>query len=441
MQAGGILGRLYGDDGMAAILSDRAAIAAMLRAEVALARAQAGLGVIPADAATAISAAADTLDLDPAALAGEVATAGITAQPVIAALKAAAGDAGGFAHYGATSQDIVDTGLALQLAQALDLLAARLSALDDALGRKAADHADLPIPARTRHQIAAPTTLGAKIAVWRGMLDRNRERLDQLRPRVLLVSLHGAAGTEAAFAGHGPALGAAMAGTLGLGQPDGPWHAARDGMAELAGWLSLVSGAAGKMGLDLVQLGQTEIAEVSAGAAGGSSTMPQKANPVAAEALVTLARLNAGDLAGMHQALIHAQERDGIALGLEWNILPAMLERTAAALRIASGLAESLAPQPRRIDATFAADRGRMGAEAAGFLLAETMPRPAALRVVAEALALVRADAAPTLADALARLRPDRDWHGALAPGKLTGAAPEQARAHGTLKSKREDTP
>lgn len=442
MLAGGLLGQLYGDAEMAAVLSDRAAIAAMLRVEVALARAQAGLGVIPAEAAAVIAAAADDLEPDPAALAGEIARAGITAQPVIKALKEAAGDCGSFAHYGATSQDIVDTGLALQLTQALDLLASRLRALEDALGRKAADHAGLPIPARTRHQIAAPTTLGAKIAVWRGMLARNLARLEQLRPRVLLVSLHGAAGTEAAFAGHGPALRAAMAGALALGLPDGPWHSARDGMAELAGWLSLVTGALGKMGLDLVQLGQSEIGEIAVGSGGGSSTMPQKANPVAAEALVSLARLNAGDLAGMHQALVHAQERDGIALGLEWNILPAMLERTAAALRIGGDLAESLTPQPDRIAATFAADRGRMGAEAAGFLLSATMPRPEALRLVAEALALVQADEAPTLADALAGLRPDRDWKGALAPEELTGAAPEQARAHPEhSKSKREDEP
>ena len=421
--------QLYGDAEMAAVLSDRSAIAAMLRVEAALAHAQAGLGVIPADAADAIAQAAATLDPDPAALAGAVAVAGITAQPVIAALKQAAGPAGGFAHYGATSQDIVDMGLALQLAQALDLLGGRLDRLAASLAQKAADHADLPIPARTRHQIAAPTTLGAKIAVWQGMVARNRQRLEQLRPRLLLVSLHGAAGTGAALASHGPALRASMAKALGLGVPDGPWHAARDGIAELAGWLSLVTGGLGKLGLDLVQLGQSEIAEISAGADGGSSTMPQKQNPVAAETLVALARLNAGDLAGMHHALIHAQERDGIALGLEWNLLPTMLERSAAALRIACALAEALAPQPDRIAASFANDRGQMGAEAAGFLLADTLPRADALRIVAQALAQVAEGKAATLADALAQLVPGRDWATALAPENLTGEAPELARS------------
>ncbi|WP_181820382.1 lyase family protein [Paracoccus versutus] len=429
MAVGTLFGQLYGDGEMAAILSDRAAIRAMLRVEVALARAQADLGAIPAAAAEAIAKAAEALDPDPAGLAAAVALAGIAAQPVVAALKSAAGEAGAFAHYGATSQDVVDTALALQLEAALELLAARLDRLEALLAQKAADHADLPIPARTRHQIAAPTTLGAKIAVWHGTAVRNRQRLDQLRPRLLLVSLHGAAGTEAALAGHGPALRASMAAALGLGVPDGPWHAARDGIAELAGWLSLVTGGLGKMGLDLVQLGQSEIAELAAGSGGGSSTMPQKQNPVAAEALVTLARLNAGDLAGMHQALVHAQERDGIALGLEWNLLPGMLERAAAALRIGCALAETLAPRPDGIAATFAADRGRMAAEAAGFLLAEAMPRAEALRIVAQALAQVAGGEAPTLADALAQLAPGRDWAKALRPENLTGAAPRQARA------------
>ena len=429
MTMGALLGQLYGDAAMAAILSDRSAIAAMLRTEVALARAQADLGVIPADAASAIAQAAATLDPDPAELAAAAAVAGITAQPVIAALKSAAGEAGAFAHYGATSQDIVDTALALQLVQALDLLDGRLRHLAALLAQKAADHAALPIPARTRHQIAAPTTLGAKIAVWQGMAARNRQRLKELRPRLLLVSLHGAAGTGAALAGHGPALRAAMAASLGLGVPDGPWHAARDGIAELAGWLSLVTGGLGKIGLDLIQLGQSEIAEISAGDAGGSSTMPQKQNPVAAEALVTLARLNAGDLAGVHQALIHAQERDGSALGLEWNLLPAMLERTAAALRIGGTLAGTLAPQRDRIAASFAADRGRMAAEAAGFLLAETMPRERALALVTQALAQVAQGKAATLAGALTQLAPGRDWEAALAPENLTGEAPRQARA------------
>ena len=423
-RAAPLMGALYGDAGMAALLSEPAALAAMLRVESALARAQAAVGDIPAAAAEAIAATAGTLTPAPDELVAGAATAGIAAQPLIGALKAAVAaehgaETAGFVHYGATSQDITDSALALQLAEALALLHGRLVPLDATLAARAEAYAGQRIPARTRHQIAAPTTLGAKIAVWRGIQSRNLTRLGELRPRLLLLSLHGAAGTSAALGPHADRVRAAMAAELGLTAPPGPWHAARDGMAELAGWLALVTGGLGKMGLDLVQLGQSEIAEVTAGAGGGSSTMPQKSNPVAAEALVALARLNAGDVAGMQHAMIHAQERDGAALGLEWAILPAMLERTAASLRLAQELADTLAPAPDRIAATFAADRGRMTAEAAGFLLARRMPRAQALATVAEALRLVAADDAPTLADALSRLAPGTDWHGALDPATL----------------------
>lgn len=422
MSEGGLYASLYGDAGMAAILSDAATLAAMLRVETALAAAQAGLGMIPTADAQAIAEAAATLHLETDALRAEVARAGIAAQPLIAALKRAAGEAGGAVHLGATSQDITDSALALQLTEALALLEVRLAALDKTLAAKATTYSDQPIPARTRHQIAAPTTLGAKIAVWRGMVARNRARLAELSPRVLRLALHGAAGTSASFGSHGPALRTAVAGALGLGVPEGSWHAARDGMAELAGWLSLVTGGLGKMGLDLIQLGQSELGEVTAGAGGGSSAMPQKSNPVAAEALVTLARLNAGDLAGMHHALIHAQERDGSALGLEWTLLPQMLNRTAASLRLAQGLAETLTPDPARIAATFAADRGRMCAEAAGHLLSRTLPRAEAQRLVAEALARVGADPTLTLAAALGALAPGTDWTRELDPARLAGS-------------------
>lgn len=419
----GLMRALYGDAAMQAILSDRAMIAAMLRVETALAGAQAETGDIPRDAADAIARAADDLRPDPAALADAAARAGIAAQPLIGALKRAAGDAGSWAHYGATSQDIVDSALAVQLNDALALLSGRLAGVEAALADKAAAYDAQPIPARTRHQIAAPTTLGAKIAVWCGIVARNRVRLAELRPRVLLLSLHCAAGNSAALGPNAGRVRALMAGRLGLGIPDGPWHAARDGMVELAGWLSLVTGGLGKMGLDLIQLGQSEVAEITAGTGGGSSTMPQKSNPVAAEALVTLARLNAADVGTMHQAMIHAQERDGTALGLEWAVLPAMLDRTAASLRIAQSLAETLSPAPERIAATFAADRGRMMAEAAGFVLARTMPRPQALRIVAEALDRVAADPAMTLPRALAELAPGRDWSHDLDPATVAGVS------------------
>ena len=200
-----------------------------------------------------------------------------------------------------------------------------------------------------------------------------------------------------------------------------PLHAARDTVAELAGWLSLVTGSLGKIGVDLILLGQSEIGEVTAGTGGGSSTMPQKSNPVAAEALVSIARLNAGGVGMMHGAMIHAQERDGSALGVEWQTLPDMVVRTGASLRLALDLALSLAPDTGRIAQTFDADRGAMLAEAAGFYLSRHMPRPEALRIVAEALRQIANSDADTLATALSRLQPGHDWAAILAPERNMG--------------------
>lgn len=420
---------LFGDDELAVVLAADAQLAAMLRVEAALARVQGRLGIIPDDAAAAISSTALSLAPDPAALKTAAATAGIAAQALVGALKAACGQHGGWAHFGATSQDIQDSGLILQLRDALRIIEDRLLRLDGELAARALAFADQLIPARTRFQIAAPTTLGAKIAVWRAPLRRHLDRLGELRPRLLNVSLYGAAGTGAALAPRMAEVRQGVAQELGLGAPGIPWHASRDAIAELGGWLALVTGSLGKIGADLVLMGLSEIGEVSAGTGGGSSTMPQKSNPVAAEALVSLARLNAGAVGTLHQALVHAQERDGSALALEWLTLPDMILRTGAALRLAGGLAATIAPRSDRIGASFARDRGAMLAEAAGFHLARRMPRAEALRVVASALAAIDEDTTETLAGALTRLVPGEDWAGILAPDRNTGEAGAQARS------------
>ncbi|MFV0382905.1 lyase family protein [Paracoccus sp. (in: a-proteobacteria)] len=419
---------LFGDPELGGVMETPAQLSAMLRAEAALARVQGELGIIPQDAAAAIARIAEGLVLDPDSLIAATATAGIAAQALAGALKSACGEHGQWAHFGATSQDIQDTGLVLQLVQALRIIQTRLDDVIAVLAAKADEYADQPIPARTRYQIAAPTTLGAKIAVWRAPLLRHLERLDELRPRVLNVSLYGAAGTGAALAPRMAEVRHAMAAQLGLGAPDIPWHSTRDVIAELGGWLALVTGSLGKIGADLILLGQSEIAEVSAGTGGGSSTMPQKSNPVAAEALVSLARLNAGAVGPLYQAMVHAQERDGAALALEWHTLPEMIIRTGAALRLALALAKTIAPRPDRIAETFARDRGAMLAEAAGFYLARQMPRPEALKIVAAALAEVAASDTETLAGALTRLAPGHDWVQIIALGTNTGDAAWQAR-------------
>lgn len=413
---------LYGDAETAALFAGAAEVRAMLRVEGALARVEGALGIIPAASAPAIEAAAATVEIDPADLADGMASAGVPVSALVTAFRKDLGADGAFLHWGATSQDIVDTGLVLRLRDLLDLLDGRLAALIATLGAQAERHRDTVIAARTRFRIATPTTLGAKIAVWTLPLIRHRQRLAELRPRLLRVSLAGASGTNAALAGQGAAVMAGLADALGLAPSPVPWHAARDGIAELGGWLALVTGSLGKIGQDLILLGQSEVGEVTAGSGGGSSTMPHKANPVAAEALVTLARLNAGTLGQLHQAMLHAEERDGSALGLEWFALPTMAAATGAATRHALALAATLAAHPERIAATFAADRGLMLAEAAVFALAGRMSRPEAQKLVSVAVRAAEA-AGTTLAAALAEVVPGPDWPALLDPARHTGDA------------------
>ncbi len=410
-----------GDAETAALFSDTAEIAAMVRVEAALAQVQGSLGVIPAAAGEAIAAALDGVVVDPAALGPGTAGSGIPVPALVKALRLiVGGDAAQYVHWGATTQDIVDTGLVLRLARLCDLLGGRLEAVIAALADQARAHRELVMAARTWGQIATPTTLGLRVAGWLAPLLRHRARLAQLRPRLLVVSCGGASGTMAAMGQAGPAVEAALAGALGLGVPPKPWHVERDSIAELGGWLSLVTGSLAKMGADLKLMAAHGTAR--SGAAGGSSTMPQKANPVGAEALVALARQNAASLAALHGALVHAEERDAAAWTSEWLVLPSMAVATGAALRHASELARTLQPDAEALRAEIAATRGTLLAEAAQFALAAHMPRPEAQDLVKAAVA----DLAPgeDLVAALRR-RTDApvDWRAFADPARHTGAA------------------
>jgi 3-carboxy-cis,cis-muconate cycloisomerase len=239
--------------------------------------------------------------------------------------------------------------------------------------------------ARTRFQQAVLTTFGLKAVGWLAPLPRHRQRLAELRPRLLVVQFGGAAGNLSALGGRGIEVMEALARELGLGCPAMPWHAQRDALAELASWLALVTGPLGKLGLDVLLLAQNEVGEVQEARGGGSSTMPQKSNPVRAETLVALARRNATLVGGMHQAMLHAQERDGAAWQLEWAILPEMVETTAAALSHARELARTLVVDAARMRAVLDAARGLPLAEAASFALATHLPRAEAQELVKRA--------------------------------------------------------
>ena len=304
---------------------------------------------------------------------------------LIGLLRKAAGDAGAYAHYGATSQDIVDTALIHRLLSAAAVIETRLAKLAHIFMAQAKEHQRSVMAGRTRFQQAVPTTYGLKAAGWLSGLCRHQARLRELKPRLFVVQLGGAVGTLASLGAKGPEVIRAFAGELGLAAPVMPWHAQRDALAEFAGWLSLVSGTLGKIGGDILLLAQSEVAEARPAAGGGSSTMPQKANPIAAEVLVTLARFNAGQIATMHGAIAQEHERGGAGWMLEWLILPQMTVAAGAGLARATDLMSCLVIDAARMRANVEATNGLMMAEAATFGLAAPMPRGEAERLVGEA--------------------------------------------------------
>jgi 3-carboxy-cis,cis-muconate cycloisomerase len=289
----------------------------------------------------------------------------------------------------------MDTALVLQMRAALAAVERTLGRVIDNLGGMAHRHRHSVMPGRTHSQQAVPIPFGLKAAGWLAPLLRHRTRLGEIRPRALVVQLGGAAGTLAPLGARGVDVAEALAAELDLSPALLPWHTQRDVLAEVAGWLSLVSGSLGKMAQDVLLLAQTEIGEVRETAAegrGGSSTMPQKANPVVSEQIVAAARTNAALLGAMHQALIQEHERATSGWQMEWWTLPQMFELTASALRKAEFLSAHLDVDAARMRQNVSASNGLMLAEAVTFALSTTMGRPAARALVTSACRTARAE-------------------------------------------------
>jgi 3-carboxy-cis,cis-muconate cycloisomerase len=337
-----ILSGLLGDQPIAGCFSVQADIRAMLEFEGALARAQASVGLVPVEAAARIAAVCDAFSPDLASLAAGAAKDGVVAPALVKALREEVGAPhGAFVHRGATSQDVIDTSLVLRLKPALAMLEERLLAVTALLRDLETKQGAIRLMGRTRMQRALPIHVADKLRRWRQPLERHRERLAELQPRLLVVQFGGAVGRRADLEGKGEAVAAELARLLGLSA--GPcWQVERDGIGEFAGWTSLVTGALGKIGADVALMAQNEIEEVKLAEGGSSSAMPHKSNPVRAETLVALARFNAALLGGLHQALVHENERSGAAWTLEWLILPQMVVAAAAALRHATALCQGL---------------------------------------------------------------------------------------------------
>ncbi|WP_171136675.1 MULTISPECIES: lyase family protein [unclassified Ruegeria] len=376
---------IFGHGPTRAHFGDGAIAEAMLRVEVALAQAQASLGFVPNAAAAEISAlklpGSVTEDLTIG-----VAQAGVPVPALLSALRNQLSDeAADFLHFGATSQDIVDTAFCLCAQAALDDLADLLTDLVDLLHDLSQTHDKTLMLARTRGQLATPITFGLRAAQWAQPLVSAEADLSELRAGALRIQLGGASGSRSAFRGSEDDVARAMAAQLNLS--DGPpWHTDRSGVQKLSAWLMQVVSAIGKIGRDVSIATRGEISELRLAQGGASSTMPHKSNPVLAEMLQSLVPVATGYQAGLAASTVHLEERDGANWPVEWLLMPLLFETAGAALDHGIALLQGL-----EVDATSMRDRvgsePAVHAEAAVFALAETMGRGKASRIVKDALA------------------------------------------------------
>ncbi|MEU0019405.1 3-carboxy-cis,cis-muconate cycloisomerase [Streptomyces rochei] len=367
---------------------DRALVRALLDAEAALTRAQAGLGLAPEEAARAVTEAADPARFDASSLAERARGGGNPVIPLVADLTQAVGkEHGPYVHRGATSQDILDSALMLVAARALEPLLADLGRAERALARLAAEHRDTAMPGRTLTQHAVPTTFGLKAAGWRALVLDARDRTAAVRS-ALPAQLGGAAGTLAAFGAYGApdplALPAAYARELGLCAPLLPWHTLRTPVADLAGCLAFAAGALGKIAADVLTLSRTEIGELAEGSGGGSSAMPHKANPVRSTLIAAAARRAPQLAATLYGSLAAEDERPAGAWHAEWEPLRDLLRLTGGAARDAAELTEGLQVRPEAMREHLALTHGLIVSERLSAELAPVLGRARAKALLTE---------------------------------------------------------
>ncbi len=385
---------LFTTERMREIFSDHGRVQAMLDFEAALARAQANAGVIPGAAAAAIEAQCRAELFDVETLAAAATHAGNSAIPLVKALTAlvAATDtqAARHVHWGATSQDAMDTGLVLQIRSALNAIDADLERLSVALARLARTHASTALAGRTWLQQGPPVTLGLKVAGFLSAIERHRERLAELRSRVLTLQFGGAVGTLAALGEHGLDVATALGAELNLTVPDVPWHTQRDRIAEVATTLGLLVGTLGKLARDVSLLMQTEVGEASepsAAGRGGSSTMPHKRNPVGSAVILAAATRVPALVSVMLSAMVQEHERGLGGWHAEWETLPDICTLTAGALAQAIAIVEGLQLDPARMAANLNLTHGLILAEAVAMALGEKLGKAQAHALVEEASA------------------------------------------------------
>ncbi|QDY69085.1 lyase family protein [Qingshengfaniella alkalisoli] len=414
---------LFGDAEIAALLGDDALVAAMVRVEGELARAQGVVGVIPAEAGNRLAAALEGCRVELSDLAGKTASDGVVVPALLASLRnQIPPELVQYLHWGATSQDVVDTATMVQLRVVSDLLIERAQRLLDRLCDMASEHNQTVMLARTRTQAAMPTTFGAVAAIWGQGILPFQARMLAWQKGACRISLHGAAGTDAAMGVWAPQVRKHFAQALGLADSDSAWHASRDGVASLGAALTLLAGSLGKIGQDAALLAQTEINELKL-QGGASSTMPHKSNPVAAEALVTLARTSARLQGALFDAQIHNHQRDGAAWAEEWHSLRQLCVAVGAALNNANAMLKTAKPDTDRMLRNLTDAGEGIFAEAAVFALSRIMPRPDAQSAVKEAIGTDG-----SMREVLKNAHPEIDWPQVFDPLNAAGRAPDMAR-------------
>jgi 3-carboxy-cis,cis-muconate cycloisomerase len=397
------LGSLFSTPEMRNVFSDTSTLIRYTETEVALALAEGKLGLIPADAAKTIAERAAKISLDMDRLERETHNVGYPILPLVHQLAEGLGDAGKFLHWGATTQDIMDTALVLQIRAGLDLVEADLRGVAAQLRRLSAEYRDTPMAGRTHLQHALPVTFGLKTAIWLGMVERNLERLQQLRPRVLVGQFAGAGGTLASLGIRGLDVQVAMMAELKLGVPETTWHTARDGLAETAQWLGLVTTSLAKMALDVSLMMANEFGEVFepfVQGRGASSTMPQKRNPISCEVMIGAAK-TVRHLAGLAlDGAVQDFERATGPWQAEWVALPEAFLHTAGAVSQALFMLTGLEVDTQRMRQNLDSTGGLIVAEAVMMGLAPALGRNEAHDVV-YAACRIALEQKRTLADVL----------------------------------------
>ena len=432
-----IYGDMFGTADMRGLFEDDTMLGLYLDVETALARAQAKLGLIPEDAAKAITDAADIDKIDMDKLSARAQIVGYPILPLVEQLSGWAPDGlGQYCHWGATTQDIMDTADVLQVRAGLDIVEEYLERIAAALAKLAEEHADTPMAGRTHLQHALPVSFGFKAATWLSAIDRHRIRLAELRGRVEVVEFSGAAGTLASLSGNGLATQAALAEELGLAVPDITWHTIRDGFAEVTGFLALVAASIGKIGYDIMLMMQTETGEVLepyVAGRGASSTMPQKRNPISSEMMLAAAKIVREQHSAMLDAMVQDHERATGQWHVEWHALPTAFIVASGGLAAAAEVLEGLEVRPDAMRQVLDTTKGLIVAEAVMMGLAPHIGRQVAHDVVydccrkalsGEATFLDALMAEPEISGAL-----DRDSVEALTkPENYLGEAPEMVR-------------